>query len=112
MAIVPLKEWSTPTFTVSAAFMGNAARHASNADMINFRVIFIRNTELRSFVWLGLEEIADARADDDAVLFAVESACVGRGVVTNFRLDADVRHRLVVQRQSDAGEIAVRIGRK
>src|SRR5262245_1969339 len=78
MAIVPLNEWSTPTLTVSAAEAVNAtsATLAAVKSVRSERFMFLFQTNSCGVVarwgW-QLKEIADARADQEAVLHAVES---------------------------------------
>src|SRR3954467_4630806 len=99
--MVPLNECSTPTFTVSAALAGNATRHANSAVIINFRVVFIRNlTEcgLGLLVRGESEQVTHAGAHDPAMGSAVEASSVTGVVVANLRLNAQARHRLVIQR--------------
>ena len=107
MAIVPLKECSTPTLTGSAAETERvrkaAVRAAASLRMFGFIIRFL------GFGWIGvrfavavLEKIGSARAHDHAVRLCAEAILEGRVVETNFGLNLDVGRRFDVEREGHA----------
>src|SRR5262245_261884 len=58
------------------------------------------------------EGVGDARADDEPVLFPVETALVRRVIVSELGLNLDSGKRPDVEGQRDAGDRAVRVRRQ